>query len=100
MEVINWKENKEVRTICKDSNEKNKNIFGVFLRKFPKITIYIWIQQFLFGRDQKYLWKRFYTVKKPLKNRAIVDIAMTMAGKTWYKVRPSNNWFSKNKSSR
>ena len=59
MEVINWKENKEVRTICKDSNEKNKNIFVVFLRKFPKITIYIWIQQ-LYGNafiPQKSHWK-------------------------------------------
>ena len=41
-------------------------MFGIFLHKFPKI-----IQQFYFGRKQKYLWKRFYTVKKPLKNRAL-----------------------------
>ena len=24
----------------KDSNEKNKNIYGIFLRKFPKENIY------------------------------------------------------------
>ena len=34
---------------------------------------YIRIQQFYFGRKQKYLWKHLYTVKKPLKNRAIDD---------------------------
>ena len=51
----------------KNSNEKTKNSNGIFLRKFPKINIYIWIQQFYFGRKQKYLWKRFYTIKKPLK---------------------------------
>ena len=38
--------------------------------KFPKKNIYTWIQQFYFGRKQKYLWKRFYTIKKPLNNRA------------------------------
>ena len=37
---------------------------------FPKIIIHIWIQQFYFGRKQKYLWKHFYNIKKPLKNRA------------------------------
>ena len=54
----------------KDSKEKNKNIYGTFLCKFSKIITYIWIQQFHFGRKQKYLWKLFYTVKKTLKNRA------------------------------
>ena len=44
----------------------------IFPRKFPKIIIQIWIQQFYFGKNQKYLWKCFCTVKKPLKNRAIV----------------------------
>ena len=34
--------------------------------------IYTWIQQFCFGRKHKYLWKHFYTIKKPLKNRAIL----------------------------
>ena len=47
----------------KDSNEKTKNI-------------YIWIQQFYFGRKQKYLWKCFYTIKKPLNNRARVIVAV------------------------
>ena len=45
MEVINWKENKEVGTNLfwdKDSNEKTKNIYGIFLRNFPKKIIYIW----------------------------------------------------------
>ena len=68
--TYNGKENKEVGT--KDSNEKKQNIYGFFLRKFPKIIIYIWIQQFYFGRKQKYLWKHFDTSKKPLKNRANV----------------------------
>ena len=54
----------------KDINEKN-NIFGIFLLMFPKKNIYFWIQQFHFGRKQKDLWKRCYTVKKPLKNRTI-----------------------------
>ena len=49
--------------------KKKKN--GIFLRKFPKKIIHFWIQQFYFGRKQKYLWKHCYTVKKPLKNRAI-----------------------------
>ena len=43
----------------------------IFYGKFPKIIFKIWIQQFYFGRKQKYLWKCFYTIKKPLKNRAI-----------------------------
>ena len=73
MEAISWIENKEFYVFWgKDSNEKTKNIFGIFLRKFPKIIIEIWIQQFNFGRNQKYLWKCFYTVKKSLKYRAIV----------------------------
>ena len=50
--------------------KKNKNIYAIFLRKFMKIIIHIWIQQFYFGRKRKYLWKRFYTIKRPLKNRA------------------------------
>jgi hypothetical protein len=37
-----------------------------------KKNIYFWIQQFYFGRKQKYLWKCCYTVKKPLKDRALV----------------------------
>jgi hypothetical protein len=32
--------------------------------------IKIFMEQFYFGRKQKYLWKRCYTVKKPLINRA------------------------------
>ena len=61
----------EVGTICFEIRipmKKNKNIFGIFLWKCPKIIILIWIQQF--GRKQKYLWKHIYSVKKPLKNRA------------------------------
>ena len=54
----------------KDSNEKTKNIYGIFLCKFLKKYIYFWIQKFYFWRKQKYLWKRFYNIKKPLKNRA------------------------------
>ena len=50
--------------------KKTKNIYGIFLRKFPKIIILIWILQFYFGKNQKYLCKLFYTMKKPLKNRA------------------------------
>ena len=42
----------------------------MFLRKFPKIIILIWIQQFYFGKNQKYFWKLFYTLKKPLKYRS------------------------------
>ena len=52
------------------TNEKNENIYGIFLCEVPKMIICIWIQQSYFGRKQKYLWKHFYTVKKPLKNRA------------------------------
>ena len=48
-------------------------MFEIFLCKFPKIIIYIWIQQLYFGKNQKYLWKRFYTVKNALKNRASVN---------------------------
>ena len=56
----------------KDSNDETNNTYGIFLRKFPKIIIYIWIQQSYFGRKQKYIWKRFYTVEKPLKYRATI----------------------------
>ena len=44
MEVINWKENKEVGTICfeiKIPMKKNENVYGIFLGKFPKIIIHI-----------------------------------------------------------
>jgi hypothetical protein len=51
--------------------KKNKNIHGIFLHKFLKKNISFWIQQFYFERIQKYLWKCCYTIKKPLKNRAI-----------------------------
>ena len=54
-----------------DTNSILKNINGIFLHKFPKKYIHNWIEQFHFGRKQKYLWKHFYTVKKPLKYRAI-----------------------------
>ena len=38
--------------------KKPKYIYGIFLRQFPNIIIiYIWIQQFYFGRKEKYLWK-------------------------------------------
>ena len=51
----------------KDSNEKNKNIYGIFLRKLKNAIIYIWIQQFYLRRKQKYLWRHFYAMKKPRK---------------------------------
>ena len=61
--------------------KKNKNIHGIFLRKFPKIIIQIWIHQFYFGKNQKYFWKHFYTMKQPLKYRANAYIlAVTKAG--------------------
>ena len=41
----------------------------LFYVSFQKKSIYVWIQQFYLGREQKYLWKRFYNIKKPLKNR-------------------------------
>ena len=47
----------------KDSNERPKNIYEIFLFKSPKLIIYFGIQQFYFGRKQKYLWKSFYTMK-------------------------------------
>ena len=52
---------------------KEPKIFMKFFYvSFQKIkSMYIWIRQFYFGRKQKYLWKHFYTVKKPLKYRAI-----------------------------
>ena len=47
----------------KDSNEITKNIFGIFLRNFPKKKN-VWIQQYYFGRKQKYhvyqLMTQFY----------------------------------------
>ena len=45
-------------------------MYGIFLHKFPKITIHNQIQQFNLERNQKYLQRRFYTIKKPMKNRA------------------------------
>ena len=65
-EVINKKENNEVGTICFEISipmKKQKYLWN-FSYKFTKIIIYIWIQQSYFGRKQKYLWKRFNTVKK------------------------------------
>ena len=66
MEVIDWKENKEGWYYLfwgNDSNEKTK-IFIEFLYVSLDSTIF-------FGRKQKYLWKHFYSIKKPLNNRAI-----------------------------
>ena len=74
MEFFNWKENKEVGTISFEVRipmKKPKIFMEFFYVSFRKKNIYFWIQQFYFGRKQKYLWKRFYTIKKPLKNRAI-----------------------------
>ena len=55
MEFINLKENKEVGTICFEIRipMKKPKIFMEFFY-FPK-NINIWIQQFYFGRKQKYL---------------------------------------------
>ena len=65
MRVLKSKENKKVFTICFEANP--------FPRKKRKIELeffYIWIHHFYFGSTQKYLWKRFYSIKKPLSNRA------------------------------
>ena len=43
--------------------KQQQHIFGIFLHKFPKKNILIWIQQFYFGRKQEYLWKRLYRQK-------------------------------------
>ena len=52
MEFFNWKENKEVGT-GKDSNEKTKNIYVIFLRKFPK-KIYLFLDStILFWKKTK-----------------------------------------------
>ena len=50
---------------------KKKQYFWNFSTYVSEKNIYFWIQQFHFGRKQKDLWKRCYTVKKPLKNRTI-----------------------------
>ena len=68
--------------------KKQQHIFGIFLHKFPKKNIHIWIQQFYFGRKQEYLWKRFYTVKKPLNNRAIDRLPYITFMEGCQKVRP------------
>ena len=46
----------------------------MYVRKFPKKKN-IWIQQFYFGRKQKYQWKHFYTIKNLLKYRASKTLA-------------------------
>ena len=38
--------------ISHGDTEKTKNIYGIFLRKFPRKNIYIWIQQYYFGRNK------------------------------------------------
>ena len=50
----------------KRSSEKPKIYMEFFYVSFQK-NIYSWIQQFCLGWKQKYLWKRFYTIKAPLK---------------------------------
>ena len=48
MEVINWKENKE------DTNEKTKHIYGIFLCKFPKIIVYMYLNStIIFWKETK-----------------------------------------------
>ena len=47
-----------------------------FLRKFPKY--YIWIQSLYFGRRQKYIWKSFYSMKRSVRNRAIIYLQIVM----------------------
>ena len=39
--------------------KKNKNTYGIFLSKFPKVIIYIWIKQF-------YFWKKTKIFMEPL----------------------------------
>ena len=38
--------------ISHGDTEKTKNIYEMFLRKFPRKNIYIWIQQYYFGRNK------------------------------------------------
>ena len=47
----------------KDSNDETNNTYGIFLRKFPKIIIYIWIQQSYFGR-KKYIFGNPFILSK------------------------------------
>ena len=65
MEVITWKKNKEVSTICFEVRvlmQKTKKYLWNF-STFPRKKIYNWVQQFHFVSEQKYLWKHFYTTK-------------------------------------
>ena len=48
-----------------------------FYVSFPK-KYHTWIQQFYFGRKQKYIWKHFYSIKRPVSNRAIVAYFFTV----------------------
>ena len=76
-----------LRNRPEDSNEKNKNVYGIFLHMFLKNDIYIWIQQINFGRKQKYLWKRFYTLKKPLKKGLQCWYTMKLSPTTYHRVK-------------
>ena len=75
IKVINWKENKEVGTICiqvRIPMKKPKIFLEFFSEVSKKIIIPNWIQKFYFGRKQKHIWERFYFIKRPVSNRAII----------------------------
>ena len=79
--VFNWKENKEVGIISFElriPKKKSPPQIGNFLCKF-KINIHIWIQQFIFGRNQNYFLKRYFSIKTPLGNRAIKRVGIHWA---------------------
>ena len=93
MEVINWKEKKEVGTICFEIRipmKKWKIFMEFFYASFQKSLSIFGFNNF--GRKQKYLWKCFYTVKKPLKNRAYSSINLAWRFEADFDF--SRPWFS------
>ena len=58
--VFNWKENKEVGTICFE--------LGIQKKKTHKKVL--GFNNSILEGTQTYLWKRFYSIKTPLGNRA------------------------------
>ena len=80
LEVINWKENKQVGTICFEIRIpiKKPKIF----MEFVYLSLQKWLFIFEFNNfilEKKiYLWKHFYTMKKPLKHRANINVCLSL----------------------
>ena len=56
--------------------KKQTNFSGFFFSINFTVNIFVWVQRFLFGGNQKYLWKRLYLKKLTLSDRAMFHFGL------------------------